>query len=55
MAALNQRLALSGLLAFAASILIVTEQTAGDSAVALNSESTNLSEFNSDFDMEDVG
>ena len=55
--AFNQRLALSGLLAFAASILIIGVQATSDSAVALSSESVNLlsNEFESDFDLEDVG
>ena len=55
--AINQRLALSGLLAFAASILIISEPATSDSAVALSSESVNLlpEEFESDFDLEDVG
>ena len=57
MALNNQRLALSGLLAFTASILLITEQTGSDSAVALNSESVKHlpDELESNFEMEDVG
>ena len=55
--ALNQRLALSGLLAIAASILLITEQTGSDSAVALNAESVKHlpDEIELNFDLEDVG
>ena len=57
MALNNQRLALSGLLAFTASILLITEQTTGDFAIALNSESVKElpDELESAFDLEDVG
>ena len=55
--ALNQRLARSGLLAFAASILLITEQAAADSSVALNTESVKHlpDEFETDFELEDIG